>query len=168
MSVLPHRMGVARAVVVLLFAVGLYWLPAPALAATEALLQFNAEGRAGANRHRLILTDTAADGRDVMLVLSCRVEDSRTFGVALDVGAGPIWNIDGEDVALLREGQEVERRRMDVRGEYLTLGGPAGREAIAPLLQSGRIGFGVGTRDAAFDLGAVRAHVDRWRELCPG
>ncbi|WP_332683566.1 hypothetical protein [Bosea sp. (in: a-proteobacteria)] len=141
---------------------------ASAVAETKAMLQVNADGRAGANRHRLALTSRAADGRDVMLVISCRVDNAATYGVALDLGAGPIWNIEGESVRVSQDGAQDLTRRMDVRDEYLTLGGRSAIAAFKPLLAAGSIGFAVrGRYTASFDLAAVGAEVRRFRELCP-
>lgn len=141
---------------------------AHAAAETKAMLQVNVEGRGGVNRHRLALTSRAADGRDLMLMFSCRVAEAGTFGVALDLGAGAIWSIEGENVAMSRDRAADITRRMDASDEYLTLGGRAAVAAFAPLLESPWIGFVVRERyTASFDLAAVGAHVRRFRELCP-
>ena len=141
---------------------------ASAAAETKAVLQVDVEGRAGVNRHRLVLTSRSADGRDLMLLFSCRVAEAGTLGVALDLGAGAIWSIEGENVAMSRDRAADVTRRMDASDEYLTLGGRAAIAAFGPLLQSPWIGFVVRERyTASFDLAAVGAHVRRFRELCP-
>lgn len=139
----------------------------PAAAATQAMLQVDAEGRANAKRNRLVLINKAADGRDVMLVLSCRVEDARTYGAALDFGNGGGWEIEGEQVTISRDNGPDIVQRMDSRDEYLALGGEPAIKLFRTLLAGKTMAFAVRKRfTASFDLGDVARHVSRFKELC--
>lgn len=148
-------------------AAGLAAAASGAVAETKAMLQVDVEGRAGVKRNRLVLMNTMPDDRDVMLLISCGAKDPETYGVALDLGAGSIWSIDGETVVFSYKGSKDAIRRMDSRGEYLTLGGETAIEAFRPLFSAGAVMFAVrGKYTAAFDLGAVSEHVERFRTLC--
>lgn len=139
----------------------------PAQARTEAMLQVDVEGRGGSRSNRLVLTDAAADGRDVMLVLSCTVGDKEGLGVALDFGAGDIWALEGEDVGISRDTGADLRQRMDSRGAYLTIGGKKAIALFRELLAGQSMAFVVRSRfTAAFELGEVSRHVVRFRQLC--
>lgn len=140
---------------------------APVLAETRATLQVDVPGRAGANRHRLILTATATEGRDVTLAFSCRVESPGTFGAALDFGLGAIWNVEGEAVVFSQPGRPDVTHRMLEQDEFLALGGREAVEIFGPVLAAPRVAFTVrGRHRAEFDLAAVPRQVARFRELC--
>ena len=112
--------------------------------------------------------DTLAYGDAPNDFLAAMADRLPRRGQALDIGAGAIWSIEGENVAMSRDRAAGITRRMDASDEYLTLGGRAAIAAFAPLLQSPWIGFVVRERyNASFDLAAVDAHVRRFRELCP-
>ncbi|WP_173045315.1 hypothetical protein [Bosea sp. ANAM02] len=131
------------------------------------MLQVNSEGRSNAKRHRLVLTSKARDGRDVMLVISCRVSDASTYGVALDFGAGRAWSLGGEDVTVSRDSGEDIVQHMDSRDDYLTLGGKRAIALFQGLLAGQTMAFAVRrTYTASFDLGQVSRHVSRFRQLC--
>ncbi|KRE04555.1 hypothetical protein ASE61_06360 [Bosea sp. Root670] len=146
---------------------GLCCAALPAQARTEAMLQVNSDGRANAKRNRLVLTSKASGGRDVMVVISCRVDDMSTYGVALDFGAGAVWAVEGEDVTISRDGGEDIVQHMDSRDDYLTLGGSKAIGLFRQLLAGKSMAFAVKRKfTASFDLAQVERHVSRFRQLC--
>jgi len=146
---------------------GLCCVPMLAQARTEAMLQVNVAGRANAARNRLMLTSKAGDGRDVMLVISCRVDDASTYGVALDFGVGAIWAVEGEEVTVSRDAGPDIVQNMDSRNDYLTLGGDKAIALFGELLVGKSMAFAVRRKfTASFALDQVPRHVARFRELC--
>jgi len=146
---------------------GLCCVPLLAQARTEAMLQVNVAGRANAARNRLMLTSKAGDGRDVMLVISCRVDDATTYGVALDFGVGAIWTVEGEEVTVSRDAGPDIVQNMDSRDDYLTLGGDKAIALFGDLLTGKSMAFAVRRKfTASFALDQVPRHVARFRELC--
>jgi len=134
---------------------------------TTVILQADVPGRANVNRHRLTLMARTADGRDVTLALSCRVNEPSVFGVAIKAGGEPP-PIDGRIVTFRLENPDGElNERLASADSYLILGGERAVRLFARALRSDVIGLddGAGQR-VRFGLSADRARVDRYRELC--
>lgn len=137
-----------------------------AMARTEAVLQVSAQGRADRDRHRLIITETMSDGRDVMVLFSCAVDDASRYGAVIDFGAGAVWSIEGGIVSFETDAGTANYS-MSSNEEFLTLGGDEAIEAFRPVLASKKAMFTAPNGMAAkFELSAVPAHVKRFRELC--
>lgn len=156
----PMRKGILAGLAILTMA-------SAADAETKAMLQVAAKGRAGADRHRLILTETMPDGRDIMMAVGCRVDDNATFSGLIDFGAGKIWSIDGEPIVFETSSGSKVQYAMHTTDEYLVLAGREGVEAFRLALAAETVTFiaknGITGR---FNLAAVAQHVQRFAQLC--
>ncbi|WP_421405407.1 hypothetical protein [Agrobacterium fabrum] len=137
----------------------------PAIAKTEATLQVARPGFEGFDRHHIALTDKMSDGRDVLLLMSCKLNDPTNYGAVIDFGVGSIWDIEGEAVTIETDSHKVELP-MNSDGEFLVMGGVPAVKAFLPLLAARKASFTANGVVATFDLTAVHNHISRFKALC--
>lgn len=137
----------------------------PAIAKTEATLQVARPGFEGFDRHHIALTDRTSDGRDVLLLMSCKLSDPTNYGAVIDFGVGPIWDIEGEIVIFETDSHKVELP-MNSDGEFLVMGGVPAIRAFLPVLAARKASFTTNGVVATFDLTALQNHISRFKALC--
>lgn len=104
-----------------------------AIAKTEATLQVARSGVKGFDRHHIALTETMSDERDVLMLMTCKFDDPTNYGVVIDFGVGPTWDIEGEAVVIETDSSKVVLP-MNSDGKFLVMGGDPAITAVLPVL----------------------------------
>ncbi|SIS98345.1 hypothetical protein [Paracoccus saliphilus] len=136
-------------------------IPTCALAETTAFIQKNVEGQ-----NQIGFLNTMPDGREVMLAISCPIDEPMHLAGALDLEAAPPWNPLGERVTFNLDGLAIERE-MVAFDQYLVL--PTGTEddMLRGILKADNVSITVQKDiNAEFSLTEALPHIEAFRSLC--
>ncbi|MHC1551227.1 hypothetical protein [Phyllobacterium sp. K27] len=134
---------------------------APAAAETTAVLQKDVEGRS-----QILLMNSMPDGREVMLMASCRSSEPERITGLVDLGAGAKWDPVGEEVTFTLDGLSIGREMM-TNQHFLILPGEEGNDTFRAILEADEVTVtGPENVSASFSLANVKRHIEAFKPLC--